>query len=175
MLTFHRYSRILIVSAFIIFGLAGSEAHSQGRRDQNSESRDKEHRAHGEHRGKVRERVEQLKKMKMIEVLDLDEETSEKFFTRYNNLQKKVDAAYDEVRDAQRTLDEAVDNKLSAADIERLTNTLLQKQNALQEANNEKIRAMKAVLSEEQYARYVMFEQKFLQELQKAIMHRKRN
>ena len=61
-----------------------------------------------DHRG-PREKIEQLEKIKLIDALDMDEQTTLKFFARRNEFRNKMDALND-------SLDSIVDNLESEFD-----------------------------------------------------------
>lgn len=50
---------------------------------------------------RAKERIAEFKKMKLLEVLDLDEKSSEKFLAKYNSAEKAI-------REKQEKLDEAI-------------------------------------------------------------------
>lgn len=117
-------------------------------------------------------KIEQLKKLKLIEKLDLDDATAEKFFMRYNTGQKKVE-------EARKALDEATNDldKAKASDnsdrIKSLTEQMLGKHKNLQDATNEMLKSIRGVLSEKQYAEFLVFEAKFPEILRKSLHDRK--
>ena len=122
------------------------------------------HRAH--------ERLELIKKMKMLEILDLDEKTGEKFLLKYNTAEDKVKKIGDEVRQISDDLADAIEKKDKSKTIS-LTNTLIEKQKQFFDAQIEKLNSLKNVLSEEQFAKYVLFENQFPQMIRKFLMEGK--
>ena len=117
-------------------------------------------------------KIEQLKKLKLIEKLDLDDATAEKFFMRYNGGQKKVEEARKALDEATNELDKA---KASGNNerIKQLTEQMLQKHKNSQDATNEMLKSIRGVLSEKQYAEFLVFEAKFPEILRKSIQDRK--
>ncbi len=117
-------------------------------------------------------KIEQLKKLKLIEKLDLDDATAEKFFVRYNGGQKKVDEARKALDEATNELDKA---KASGNNdkIKQVTETMLQKHKGLQDATNEMLKSIRGVLTEKQYAEFLVFEAKFPEILRKSLQERK--
>ncbi len=61
--------------------------------------------------GKAKQSIAQLKKLKLIETLDLNEQMAEKFFVRYNAEQKKVDEATKALNESIRQLEQAARQK----------------------------------------------------------------
>lgn len=121
---------------------------------------------------KMREKVEQLKRTKLVEILDLNEDASEKFFARYNVYENKVNAAFKEVQQAMNELNARIDRKAAAGEISQQSEIVLQKQNALHSAVDEKLKGMKPYLTEEQYAKFIVFENKFTQKLREILQRR---
>ena len=95
---------------------------------------------------------------------------AEKFFAKYDQQQKKVEEAREQLRGAVAELERSVQKK--SDDIPRKSETVFEKQTALNSAIIEKIRAMKSMLSDEQYGKLVVFEHNFPLQLQKMLMKR---
>lgn len=127
-----------------------------------------------EPRDRVRQRIEDVRKMKLIDILDLRGEQVEKFFGSYNTLQRAVFDAKDAVNDASRSLHEALQNKASDADIQAKTSALLSAMKAFDTSVEKRNTTVQSLLSTTQYARYVLFEARFVDELSKMIMKRAR-
>lgn len=123
---------------------------------------------------RVRQRIEDVRKMKLIDILDLRGEQVEKFFGSYNSLQKAVFDAKDAVNDASRTLHEALQSKAPDTDVQAKTTALLSAMKAFDTAIEKRNTTVQSLLSTTQYAKYVLFEARFVDELSKMIMKRAR-
>ena len=123
---------------------------------------------------KMREKIEQLKRTKLVEILELNENAAEKFFARYNQYESKVNQAFKDAKDAVQELNARVDHKAPASEISQQSEIVLQKQNALHAAVEEKLKGMKPLLTEEQYAKFIVFENKFTQTLREILQKRKK-
>jgi Spy/CpxP family protein refolding chaperone len=123
----------------------------------------------------MREKVEKLKRTKLVEILELDENAAAKFFAKYDQYENKVQSAFKEARQAMNELNARVDRQAAAAEISQQSEIVLQKQNALHAAVDEKLKAMKPLLTEEQYAKFIVFENKFTQTLREILNKRKNN
>lgn len=121
---------------------------------------------------KAKERIQQLKKVRLIDILQLDEASAEKFFARYNQYQKAIDDARSALKDAVADLEKNVQSN-SGKEYSRKSDLVIEKQNALSNAISERLKAMKSILTEEQYAKFVVFENNFAGQLQKMLMERK--
>ncbi len=126
---------------------------------------------------KAKQRVAQLKKLKLIETLDMNEQTAEKFFVRYNAEQKKVDDAIKALNDAMRELDKLLSQdpkKVAPEQFKPLSDVVLEKQAQMQTAVSERLRSIRSVLDERQYAKFLLFEQKFQEQVRKTLLDVKR-
>jgi hypothetical protein len=117
-------------------------------------------------------KIEQLKKLKLIEKLDLDDATAEKFFMRYNGGQKKVEESRKALDDATNELDKAKAGG-NTEKIKQLTEQMLQKHKQLQDATNDMLKSIRSVLNDKQYAEFLVFEAKFPEILRKSLQDRK--
>jgi hypothetical protein len=118
--------------------------------------------------GKAKKQIEQLKKLKLIEVLNLDDATAEKFFVRYNAEQKKVDDARKSFEDAMKELDKA-NNSGNSDKVKQLTQQTLDKNIQLQNTTNGMLRSIREILNEKQYADYLVFEANFQKQLDELL------
>ncbi|MBX7154509.1 MAG: hypothetical protein U0Y96_11755 [Candidatus Kapaibacterium sp.] len=120
----------------------------------------------------IKERVMQLKKAKLLDMLDLSSDVADKFLVQYNAGQKKIDAAKKALDDAIKDLNQTVKNKGSQSDITNKTEIVLKYYDVWLSAARERITMLKPLLNAEQYAKLMMFEIKFPEVLQKLIMMR---
>ncbi|MBI3003860.1 MAG: hypothetical protein HYY49_00405 [Ignavibacteriales bacterium] len=116
-------------------------------------------------RGPARERVEQFKKIRMMEVMKLDEETSIRFFARYNKHQ-------DSIKDITAKRDELIDQlaalrKSDGADseYERVFKELQSIESQIVGERSKFLQDMKGVVSARQVAEYIVFERNFNRQL----------
>lgn len=120
-------------------------------------------------RGPAAERVEQFKKIRLMEALNLDEETSIRFFARYNKHQE----AMQQIRRRQIELLQQIQafRKSNAADEEY--GKVLQEMRSLEEKSSEaKLKyfdELGGVLTKKQLAEYIAFEVRFQQNLREIL------
>ncbi len=124
--------------------------------------------AQAQHREKVKERVDILRKTRLADVLFLNEQDAPKFFAKYDLLQKKVREAREGLRSAISELENSVQKK--SGNLSQKSEVVFEKQTAYNNAMIEKIRGLKPILTEEQYAKLVVFEHNFPLQLQKILM-----
>jgi Spy/CpxP family protein refolding chaperone len=122
---------------------------------------------------KGKKQIDQLKKLKLIEALNLDDATAEKFFLRYNSEQKKVDEARKSLDDTMHDLEKAKTSG-NAEKIKQLNQQILDKHKALQDASSEMLRSVREVLNDKQYADFLVFEAKFQEQIRKILLDSKR-
>ena len=123
----------------------------------------------------VPDKIEQLEKIKLIETLEMDEETTLRFFSRRSEFERemnKIHKAIDEKLDKMEKMvnsDNVQDEELKAA-IEEL-NLMHQK---LDKNKADFINSLTDILSYKQIAKMVLFERKFREELRRALFKDKR-
>ena len=132
------------------------------------------HIAFAQQDGEIKEKVGTLKKIKLIEKLQLSEDVSIKFFARYYEHERKIDEVRSSVKQAVKELDIAIKEGKSG-DYSSKIETLFKKESQLHSLMIEKVKSMKSLLTDEQYARFVIFEHKFLADLKKEITKRKKD
>ncbi|GBD06099.1 hypothetical protein HRbin20_01701 [bacterium HR20] len=125
-------------------------------------------------RAKPAERLAQFKKLKLIETLDLDEKTAEKFFVRYNEGQKKIDQARHDLRTAIGELEAAIRANVSDAELTAKTQAATKALQQLSSATLERLESVRSLLNPQQYAKLVVFEVRFIEGLQRAMLERQR-
>ncbi len=120
-------------------------------------------------RGPGAERVEQFKKLRLMEILQLDEETSIKFFSRYNKHAESVR----EIRAKQMKLFQEIQSlrRSNASDAEygKVLKELLRLEDQLNEAKKAYMDELSGVLTQKQLAEYVVFEVRFQQNLRELL------
>jgi len=124
---------------------------------------------------KVPERIMQLEKIKLIETLEMDEETTLKFFARKSESDREVEEIQKAI-DEKLVMMEQLVNSDNSLDEEYRTgldelNFMHQK---LVENKTKFIKSLSDILSYEQIAKLVLFERKFREELRRAIFKDRR-
>jgi len=119
---------------------------------------------------KAAQRLAQFKKLRLIETLDLDEKTAEKFFVRYNEGQNKIDQARKDLREAIRQLEDAARAKVSDSELNAKSDQAVKRMQDFAAAVVERLNAVRPLLSPEQYAKLVVFEVRFTEALQRALI-----
>ncbi len=129
-----------------------------------------------ETRIKQRNKLNQLEKVKLIDALNLDEETSVRFFARRDEMQKNVEALNDQADDILKKLSATFDSndKKNEANQKQLINEYINVREKIETTRRDFINSLSDILPTEKIARYLVFEQKFREEIRKIIFHRNR-
>ncbi|NWF49534.1 MAG: hypothetical protein HXY49_03230 [Ignavibacteriaceae bacterium] len=120
---------------------------------------------------KVREKMNKLEKIKLMEEMDLNEETAIRFFARRNEHQDRVRAIEDELDASVRNLEALIKNKTSKENeikTEISNFTRLQRRKA--EEIDSFINSLNDILTTEQIATLIVFEKKFRDEIRTLIV-----
>lgn len=123
---------------------------------------------------KAMEKIETVKKVKLLEVLELPEADAEKVLIKYNSYENKIKEMTKKIDEAIDKLNEAVREE-DYKNIDKLNDDFLRQKKELDAALDEKMNGMKQILTKEQFAKYILFERKFQEELRRAIMDKIRD
>jgi len=123
--------------------------------------------------GEMRERMAQLEKIKLIEVMNMDEETTLRFFSRRAEFLKKNDEMRDnidaKIDQLEATLKSA--RMVTDSELQNMINEILKLHLAFENKRAEFVRSLNDILSTDQIARYVVFEKRFKDELRRLLLH----
>jgi len=119
---------------------------------------------------KVPERIMQLEKIKLIETLEMDEETTLKFFARKSRSDREVEEIQKDIDKKLDTMEQLVnsDNSLDEEFRTGLDELNFMHQKLVENKKNF-LKSLNDILSYKQIAKLVLFERKFREELRRAI------
>jgi len=123
-------------------------------------------------RGPAAERIERLKKIRLMEVLNLDEEASLRFFSRFNSYQDELRTFQQRRQEAMRTVEDLRNSAVSDADIEKGIQALRIADGKFLEMRDKHWKEIREILTTKQFAAYVVFEhnfQRYLRELMRDV------
>ncbi|HQF42317.1 MAG TPA: hypothetical protein PK073_05345 [Ignavibacteriaceae bacterium] len=122
------------------------------------------------HRGKL----EQLEKIKLIDALELDEETSVRFFARRNQSRKEIDDLEKKADEILMQLENTLkDNDPKLADKQKsLIDDLLKTRQQIVNEKQKFIYSLSDILSTKQIAKYLTFEKRFREEIRNVLFDR---
>jgi len=128
-----------------------------------------------ERKMKNMEKLEQLEKIKLIESLDMDEDTSIRFFARryeskreIQELEKKTDDIIFELEKSFNSEDKYKDEKQK-----QMISEMLKNREAIELRRNQFINSLDDILSTEQIAKLIVFEKRFREEIRNVLFDRK--
>ncbi len=120
-------------------------------------------------RGPGAERIEQFKKIRIMEALKMDDETSIKFFTCYNKhteamrvIQKDHNALIDKLQDL-------CNSNANNSDIEQAIKDVEMSEEKIAETRSKFLDELKGIISIKQIAEYIVFERNFNKNLREIM------
>lgn len=122
------------------------------------------------------ERVERLKKVRMIEALNLEEEQAVRFLARQNEFDKKRHEIMIARQEALDKLEGLLKDRASEAELEKAFGPLLALDERFTVLRREFFQGLSDILTVQQRARLLTFERRFDRELREAVRdtHRRR-
>jgi lipopolysaccharide export LptBFGC system permease protein LptF len=126
---------------------------------------------------KNREKLEQLEKIKLIEALDLDEETSIRFFARRNDSKKEIQELEMKAEDIISELEKSFnsENKNQSENQKQLISEMLKTRESIELKRNQFISSIYDILTVEQIGKLIVFEKKFRDEIRQVLFDKKRH
>ena len=115
------------------------------------------------------ERIEQLKKVRLIEMLDLTEEQSVRFFARMNEHDKVKKELIRQKGDLFDKIEQLVRNHAGPKEFEQVFPDVLNVDAKLAEENRKFFESLGDVLTADQRGKYLLFERHFDRELREAM------
>lgn len=117
---------------------------------------------------KVRKRIETLKMWRLSDALDLDEKTSTSLFPLLSRYDRKRAEIEQSLRGSMKDLRESLREKREG-NLKNILDKLEENHKALQRIKEEEWSEIKKILTLEQQARFVIFQQEFEREIRKII------
>ncbi len=118
---------------------------------------------------KAKERIQQVKKIKLLEILELDEKTADKFLVKFSFWESKIMAHRDATDLLADELDIAIRKNADKSEIVKLTNQYLEKMSEFHKIISERNNDVKSILNEHQFAKFLIFEDRFIKDVQKVM------
>lgn len=119
-------------------------------------------------------KLRQLEKIKLIDELNLDENTSIKFFARRNEMQQQIEALEDKSDQIVDKLDDGIKSgKMDESEQKQLIKELLNTKSKIEAERRQFIESLHDILPTEKIVRYIVFEQRFREEIRKFILDRR--
>lgn len=153
-----------IICVLIVFLLLSVISLSQTKRDKFEKSGGK---------------IERLEKIKLIEALELNEETTLRFFSRRAEHRKTMHLLQQDANSKLKEVENAAQNEsISEKELQNLLSEYLLKEQKIVNERNSFINSLNEILTYKQLCSLIVFEKKFKEELRDVILRerqRKRN
>ena len=115
--------------------------------------------------GRGLQRVEQFKKIRLMEVLNLDEQSSIKFFARYDKYEQQLHDLRQKQIQTFGQIQKLRKENAADAEYEKVVNDLLALDTQFEDVKTKYVGELKDVLTSKQLAEYLAFEYRFQQNL----------
>ncbi len=119
----------------------------------------------------AKQRLERWKTLRLLEELGLDENSGGQFLLRYTAYNRRIDSLLQQLDQTARRLSLALQTPNSVEERQRHLQQMLKQQKELLQLLQHRTEALRPLLSDEQFARYVLFEYRFPRELERALFH----
>ena len=129
---------------------------------------------HGNGQGPLK-KIEELERVKLIEALNMDEQTTLKFFARRNEYRQKQIKLFQNSNELLEKLDKEVNkDKPDNPDIKKQIKEYLEIENKIADNREDFVKSLKDILTTEQIGKYLVFEKKFRNEIREVIFKERR-
>ncbi len=115
--------------------------------------------------------LERWKTIRLLEELRLDEDASARFLTRYSEYNRQIDSVLQRLDELSRRLNQLLEERPSPNQLQHSIQEMLAQQNALLQLVRQRTEAVRPLLTEEQFARYLLFEYRFPKEVELLLLH----
>ncbi len=150
--------KLFFITFLVIFAATGLYAQDRGKGDKNM---------------RPLQKIEEWEKMKLIEVLNLNEDTSVRFFARRNEHQKKIREILDQRDDLAKQMEAEFKDgsKVSDATYQDQINSMISSEVKIQKERENYLRGLNDILTPEQIAKLTVFEIRLRKEIRERLMH----
>lgn len=119
----------------------------------------------------VLDKMKSFKKIMLIDKLKMNEDQATRFFARYQQYEEYIKESQKELEKALMQLDEL--QKSGKQEYGKAIQHVFDKDIAMRKTIVDRMKAMKGILSEQQYAQYILIEHRLLDNLQRMVKQRK--
>jgi hypothetical protein len=116
------------------------------------------------------ERLEQLRKVRLIEFLDLKEEQSVRFFARLNEHEREKKALMEEKNETLDRIERLIRNRGKEEEFRKLFSDVESVDQKISDVQRSFFAGLSDILTVEQQAKLLLFERHFTKELREAMM-----
>ncbi len=126
------------------------------------------------HSTKMQKKIEDLRKIKLLDILELQGDQVEKFFSVYNKHQKNFESLREQLMQKSADLQASMEKNDKPETFTAKADELRKLIREMGKSIDARFDDVKTVLTPLQYAKYVVFETRFKEELQQRILDRVR-
>ena len=120
-------------------------------------------------------KIEELERVKLIETLNMDEQTTLKFFARRDKFRHEQEEQFNKATDLLQKLDSNVNSsKPNEDEIKNLITKYMSIENKISSNKQNFVESLKDILTPEQIGRYLVFERKFRDEIREVIFRERK-
>lgn len=120
----------------------------------------------------ARERLQQWKTLRLLQELGLDETRGTHVLLRYMAYNRRIDSLLQQLENTAQQLATSLHHPTSPEELQRRSQELLRQQQELFRILHQRAEALRPLLTEEQFARYVLFEYRFPQQVEQVLFQR---
>lgn len=120
-------------------------------------------------------RLEQFERMKLLEVLNMEEEIAVKFFTRRKEYKENLRLVHKKIEDVSKKLEDLIDDSKNQKDeIQKQIDLYYSYEQQILKLRQDFKDSVRELLTDEQIAKYVIFEIRFPREIQKLLFENRK-
>jgi hypothetical protein len=119
-------------------------------------------------------RLEELEKLKLIEVLNMNEETTLKFFARRNAHKDKMEELNDKLSDKAAQIEKMIKENAEKSKLKSAVKEYLDLEIKIPKERMDFVHSLSDILNDEQMAKFVIFEKTFREEIKDIIFRERR-
>ena len=150
---------LIIITIILIAATTNAQKHDRKMRD-----------------SKFRDKIEQLEKLKLIEVLKLDEETTLRFFSRQSKNREEVNQFHEQKEDLVDMLENYFTSGVSlpkGESLESINRKIVEIEKRILSERSEFLKSLNDILTVEQVSKLIVFESRFRKELRDMILEKR--
>lgn len=121
---------------------------------------------------KMKERLNTIKKVKLIEFMELDESKSSKLLVIFDQYDKKEIELHEELKTLSKQIADSYED-YSNEDYKKVNNSLINIHEQIGDLKVDKSNEIRKILTEKEFTKLSLFEYKFVKELRKRLIKRK--
>lgn len=124
---------------------------------------------------KPRQKIEELEKIKLIEVLQMDEETTLRFFARRTEHENKIEGLRNKQKEIIKKINESINDDSNKSDsyYKNLNNEFLDYEIKISSEKNSFIQSLSDILTSKQISKLITFHDKWMSDVRNILMQQR--